>query len=139
MTFRNRFHKRIVMPVMAAAMATAFTITGVNHTAEAANRSINFTKWERSVKTAETHAGRKRKHFRAGVVSSVSGNELTIVANDNTSYEVDASKATVMKGSASTTPYIISTAGIHIGDRVIVRGKINETIITAKSILDEAL
>jgi len=119
-------------------MVATFGMGGVSHT-DAATFTNTFSKWERSAKTGEAHAGRKRKSSKVGTVESINGTELTVITSDSSTYAVDASKATVMKGSASTTPYIISVAGIHVGDRVVVRGKIAGTAIAAKSILDEAL
>ena len=131
---KNKFRKRIVAPVMAAAMLTIFGVSGA-HYSEAATISTSFSKWERSAKTAVTHAGRKKRSSRAGVVSITGTDGFSFISAHGTSYTVDTIGANIMKSSSTTAPYIISIADIHVGDRVIVRGKIEGTAILAKSIL----
>ncbi|MDE1874589.1 MAG: hypothetical protein KGI79_00095 [Patescibacteria group bacterium] len=69
----------------------------------------------------------------AGTVSSVSGNVITITTGSNTSYSVDASSATIVKGNSSSSVSSIST-----GDFVVVQGAISGTNVTASSVIDHA-
>lgn len=73
-----------------------------------------------------------------GKVTAVSGTTLTVDAlrrsatsTATTTFMVDASKAVVRKGNATTTVSTIST-----GDTVLVQGTLNGTSITASLIID---
>ena len=93
---------------------------------------------------AATPKANDRMKMRApsyiGTVSTIDGNTLTIFSkmrNSSTTkktYTVDATNAKIIKEGTST---VISN--IAIGDVVVVKGKVNGTIITAKSIRDEVI
>lgn len=67
----------------------------------------------------------------AGTVSSVNGSSIAITTSSNTSYAVDASSATVKKGSATST-----VSSVASGDYVIVQGQVNGSSVTASTVLD---
>ncbi|HEX7724603.1 MAG TPA: DUF5666 domain-containing protein [Candidatus Paceibacterota bacterium] len=67
----------------------------------------------------------------AGTVSSVNGTSVTITTASNTSFVIDASNATVMKGGSASTASAIAT-----GDFLIVQGVVNGSSVTASSIID---
>ncbi len=79
-------------------------------------------------------------HIKKGVVgtvTSVNGTIIVVTAQDNTQYTVDASHATIMKASTTKTSTAIATiSDIKVGDRVMVRGTIDNTEIDAKNIFD---
>jgi hypothetical protein len=76
----------------------------------------------------------KKVHSIVGVVSSIGASStLSVTAKNNTVYTVDASNATVFKGSASTTPKV---SDIRVGDSVIVKGQVGSTTVKATTILD---
>ena len=67
----------------------------------------------------------------AGTVSSVNGSTVAITTTSNTSYQIDASAATVTKGNATD-----SISSIAVGDYVVVQGAVNGSSVTATSIID---
>jgi len=76
-----------------------------------------------------------------GTVASVSGNTLTVTATnpkDNTTstYIVDASSATVLKGDGTIKPATSSLSAVAVGDEVMVDGTISGTNVTAKMLVD---
>ncbi len=76
-----------------------------------------------------------------GTVSAISGNTLTVTstspANNTTStYTVDASGATVLKGDGTTKPASSTLSSVVVGDNVMVMGATNGTSVTAKVIVD---
>jgi hypothetical protein len=69
----------------------------------------------------------------AGKVSAISGNTLTITANNGSiQYAVDATNAKILQRNDT-----ISISGIKTGDTVIVQGVVNGTSITASTVLDQ--
>jgi hypothetical protein len=70
-----------------------------------------------------------------GRVTAISGNTITVfgnaTGNSNTTFTVDASKATVLKASATTT-----ASGISVGDHLVVSGNINGANVVATVIRD---
>lgn len=81
----------------------------------------------------------------AGTVASVSGTTFTLAVrggerenasattSNTTTFTVDASKATIRKGDATTT-----VSSIAVGDQVMVKGAVNGTTVAAVSIIDAA-
>lgn len=68
-----------------------------------------------------------------GVVSAVNGMTFSVTTKDNVIYTVDATSAKIKKGSPATVAKI---GDILNGDTVMVRGTVNDTNVTAKTILD---
>jgi len=68
-----------------------------------------------------------------GVVSSVSGNTLSVTDKNNTVYTVNASNAKIMKGAPQKTATI---ADIVNGDTVMIRGTVTGTTVNADTIYD---
>jgi hypothetical protein len=66
-----------------------------------------------------------------GTVSAISGSTLTVGTKAGATYSVDASKATVLKGDATS-----SLASITVGDAIIVQGSVNGTSVAATSLID---
>ena len=67
-----------------------------------------------------------------GTVSAISGTSITITNKSNTSYTIDASSATVTKGSSTS-----AVSNIAVGDSILVQGTINGTSVTATTITDQ--
>lgn len=68
----------------------------------------------------------------AGSVASISGSSLTVTNASNVTYTVDASNATIMKGGVTST-----IASVAVGDNVVVQGTVNDTTVTASSVIDQ--
>jgi hypothetical protein len=76
-----------------------------------------------------------------GTVSAVSGNTLTVTATNpqtkaTSTYTVDASAATVLKGDGATKPAASTLSSVVIGDTVSIDGTVSGTSVTAKMIVD---
>lgn len=82
---------------------------------------------------AKSHLAKKQFQGVAGVVTSINGNSITLTGKDNVVYVVDATSATIKKGSATTT---VDISQIHSGDKLFVRGTVTGTTVIAKGITD---
>ena len=76
-----------------------------------------------------------------GTVSAISGNTLTVTATNpkdstTSTYTVDASSATVLKGDGTTKPAASTLSAVAVGDTVMVGGTVSGTSVTAKMIVD---
>lgn len=76
-----------------------------------------------------------------GTVASISGSTLTVTATnpkDNTTstYTVDASSATVLKGDSTAKPATSTLSAVAVGDTVMVAGEVSGTSIVASMIAD---
>lgn len=69
----------------------------------------------------------------SGMVTTISGSTLTVTNATGTVYTVDASGAKVMEGLFVSG---LSISNIQIGDKIMIRGTISGTSVTAKSITD---
>jgi len=69
----------------------------------------------------------------AGTISTISGETLTISNKSNVSYSVDATNAKITQGPNNT----VSISNLTVGDNVVVQGTINDTSVTASSIIDQ--
>lgn len=67
-----------------------------------------------------------------GTISAISGSTLTLTNKSNITYTIDASSAKITKNGATS-----SLSNISVGDNVIVQGVVNNTSITAASIIDQ--
>lgn len=66
-----------------------------------------------------------------GSVSAVSSSTLTVTSMSVT-YSVDVTSANIFAGNASST-----IANIAVGDKVLVQGAVNGTLITATTVIDQ--
>ena len=66
-----------------------------------------------------------------GSISTINGTSLTVTTKSNIVYNVDASVATVTKGNATS-----SVSSLTVGDDVIVQGAVNDTSVSASSVID---
>ncbi|MBY0376408.1 hypothetical protein K2P96_00320 [Patescibacteria group bacterium] len=82
--------------------------------------------------------GARSKRGIVGKVTSVNGMIITVTARDGIQYSVDASTATIMKASdqPDQNPVVVNISDIHVGDTIGVRGKIDDTEISANKIFD---
>ncbi len=76
-----------------------------------------------------------------GTVASISGNTLTVTATNpkdstTSTYTVDASSATVLKGTGPTKPATSSLSAVAVGDNVMIEGTISGTNVVAKMVVD---
>ena len=76
-----------------------------------------------------------------GTVSAVSGTTLTVTATNpkdstTSTYTVDASSATVLKGDGTTKPSTSTLSAVAVGDTVSIQGTVSGTSVTAKTIID---
>ncbi len=67
-----------------------------------------------------------------GSVSAISGSTLTLSTKAGTTYSVDASGATVVKGNATS-----SLSSVAVGDNVVAQGAVNGSSVTASSVIDQ--
>lgn len=70
----------------------------------------------------------------AGKVTAISGSTITITNSSNVTYTVDATNAKIQKGNALST-----ISNVVIGDMVVVQGTVNNSSITATSIIDQGV
>jgi hypothetical protein len=95
----------------------------------------------------DCHGGKMgHGHGIHGTVSAVNGTTLTVsITNDNdaddtagspTTYTVDASSATVLKGDGTTKPASSTLSSVAVGDTVMIDGTVSGTSVTAKMIID---
>jgi hypothetical protein len=68
-----------------------------------------------------------------GTVTAISGSTLTVTGKGDTTYIVDASKATFPSGFFGTS---LTLSSIQVGDKVMAMGTLNGTKLTASSIRD---
>jgi hypothetical protein len=76
-----------------------------------------------------------------GTVSAISGNTLTVTSTNPqtqvaSTYTVDATSATVLKGDGTTKPAASTLSAVAVGDNVSVEGTVSGTSVTAKMIID---
>lgn len=85
--------------------------------------------------SVQTKAGKRKKEFQgvAGIVSSISGSEITIVGKDNITYIVDAEVAQVKKKGTDNG---VSIADIKSGDKLLVKGVVTGTSVAATDIFE---
>jgi len=68
-----------------------------------------------------------------GSVTATSGDTLTVTtANNNVTYTIDATNATIEKGNTTST-----IASISVGDDVLVQGSVSGTSVVATSVIDQ--
>jgi len=68
-----------------------------------------------------------------GSVAAISGDTLTVATtNNNVTYTIDATNATIEKGGATST-----IASIAVGDDILVQGSVSGTSVTATSVIDQ--
>lgn len=72
----------------------------------------------------------------SGTVSAVSGSTITLAGTNGTSYSVNASAASLLKGVSNAKPTKITLNDIKVGDAVAVMGPVSGTTITARVIFD---
>lgn len=87
--------------------------------------------------TAQTAPG---DHLRMpgvhGTITAINGTTVTVSdQRSGTSYTVDASAASVMKGSQGSAPAASSVSALAVGDMVGVEGTVSGTSVTATKIL----
>lgn len=69
-----------------------------------------------------------------GSISAISGNNITLMANDGVTYNVSASGTEFLKGPLNTTPQM---SDLLVGDLIVVRGTESSTsTVTANKIFD---
>ncbi|MES2060166.1 MAG: hypothetical protein V4438_03995 [Patescibacteria group bacterium] len=85
--------------------------------------------------SSESRPGKRKKEFQgvAGVVSSVSGQMITIEGKDNTTYIVDASGARVVKKGS---PEGASLSDIKSGDKLLIKGVVTGSTVAATDIFE---
>jgi hypothetical protein len=87
---------------------------------------------------SQKHNGEKPAAF--GVVAGVSGTTILLDSKlpktATTTYTVDASNATIIKGIGKNATTTIAVSDIAVGDRLVVRGTVSGTTITATKIRD---
>lgn len=76
-----------------------------------------------------------------GTVSAVNGTTLTVTATNpkdstTSTYTVDASSATVLKGDGTAKPAASTLSSVAVGDNVMIQGTVSGTSVTAKMIVD---
>ena len=85
-------------------------------------------------------------HGVVGTVSAIDGTTLTVAGKTGpkstataVTYTIDASNAKITKrvaGTTPTAPTTIAVSAIQVGDKVMVRGTVNGTSVTATNIVD---
>ncbi len=125
---KYRITSLLVIPLIASAVFLANPALAKNNNRPDFNQEISNTK-DRGNKPE----GRKNI---AGIVRSINGSTVVVVTKNNTIYNVEISSATIMRdlGMLSQNPAIIRTSEIKIGDKIVVRGIINDKEINAESI-----
>ncbi len=71
-----------------------------------------------------------------GTVSALSGNTLTVLGKDGTSYTVDATSAKVSKSVSGAKPTDATVSAIAVGDTVGIQGTVTGTSVVANHIMD---
>lgn len=102
-----------------------------NNAGSASFQSISVN--ERGNEQSKT--GKRKKEFQgvAGIVSSISGSQITILGKDNITYIVDASASQVRKRGVSEA---ISLGDIKSGDRLLIKGVVTGTTVAATDIFE---
>ncbi len=125
--------KRIGIPVAAVIASVGLGFAGITSAQTAPAAAATGTAHMRGM-------GRMRP-AAVGKVTAISGTKITVSStnpkdNTVTTYVVDASAATVEKGSAGVTPAAATLTDISVGDTVMVQGTTSGTSIIATKILD---
>ena len=125
--------KRIGIPVAAVIASVGLGFAGITSAQTAPAAAATGTAHMRGM-------GRMRP-AAVGKVSAISGTKITVSStnpkdNTVTTHVVDASSATVEKGSAGVTPAAATLTDIAVGDTVMVQGTTSGTSIIATKIVD---
>lgn len=90
-------------------------------------------KFDRNDKQPGEHSStstKKEQNGIAGIISTISGTSLTVNSHENKTYNVDASNSTFKNGKEDA-----SVSNLKSGDMVIVQGTINDSAITASTVI----
>lgn len=68
----------------------------------------------------------------AGSITAISSSTITVTNASNVTYTIDVSNATIVKGGTTST-----IASLAVGDNVVVQGAVNDTSVTASSVIDQ--
>lgn len=77
-----------------------------------------------------TSTEKKAQNGIAGIVSTISSDSMTINSRDNKTYTIDTTNASYKKNKED-----ITVSDILTGDMVIVQGKVNDSTITASTVI----
>jgi hypothetical protein len=125
--------KRIGIPVAAVIASVGLGFAGITSAQTASTSGATGTVNMRGMARVRPAA--------VGKVTAISGTKITVSStnpkdNTVTTYVIDASAASVEKGSAGVTPAAATLADIAVGDTVMVQGTTSGTSIIATKILD---
>ena len=95
---------------------------------------MGFASYSFASANAGSSGGHKNPPSVVGVVTDIQGAILTIVARDNNTYTVDASRASVVTGFIGSWAKHSSLADIAVTDTLTIKGNITGTSIIAKKI-----
>ena len=127
---------RVTLPVVAIITSVGIGFAGITSAAQTTTTSTSG---------ASTHTRPQgQRPAVMGKVTAISGNTITVEDNklgstSATTYTVDASAATVLKGTSATpgtAPTTSSVSAIAVGDMIAVRGTVSGTSVTATEIMD---
>ncbi len=122
------YRKRLLIPLVAAVMVTTM---GISQNTNAAIRVAH---------SGETKSGKHSRDGVVGMVSSVNDSTITLIAQNSTTYSIDASKAEILKANlAPTAPSVVGINDIKNGDMLLVQGTINGSSVQATTIFDGKL
>lgn len=125
----KNLNKKFTKPIVAlAALATVGAGAGVGALASADTAAVT----DASVQTTRP----ERAPGVHGKITAISGSTITISnERSGTTYTVDASAATVMKGSVGAAPTASSVSSLAVGDMVHAVGTVSGTSVTATKIM----
>lgn len=95
---------------------------------------MGFAGYSLAFANSRSVAEQKASPSIVGVVTDISGANLTIIARDNNTYQVDAGSATVITGFIGPWSKPSSLSDIQVTDTLTVIGDVNGSLINAERI-----
>jgi hypothetical protein len=133
----NKIGKIKTVALVAVMVATVGGIGIAPLVAHAANSPTPHGQTTREFKDSKN---KTTSHATNGTVSAISGNTITLTKlgkkSTTTTYTIDATSAKITKKMGKAAPTVITISDIKVGDRLLVKGTITGTTISATNITD---
>lgn len=130
--------KKILIPLVAVTfMASSLALVNYSSAATTDNKITKYVTQSINVSLKQAQSRPKNGIGVKGSVLSIDGDTILVSAKTNGfAYSVDASNASIYKGSVKS---ISTISNIQVGDMVSVRGVVSGNNIKAKTIFDGLL
>lgn len=110
------------------------TVTGTNVAATNVFDIQLFSREAKDVKTDKNHV-----YAVTGKVTAITGNDITVLGNNNTSYVVSVVGASIHAKNEKDSQTLYTISNITVGDTLMIDGTINGTNVSATNVVDANL